>query len=47
LSQIVFILVWAQAATFVGLGAAKLAAGDPRLGLAQLCLAVVTALVYL
>jgi hypothetical protein len=47
LSHIIFVLVWAQATTFVGLGAAKLCVGDVRLGLAQMCLAVVTALVYL
>lgn len=47
MSQLISILVWAQATTFVGLGAAKLLTGEPRLGLAQLCLAIVTALVYL
>jgi hypothetical protein len=40
-------LVWAQTATFVGLGAAKFITGEWRQGLAQVFLAAVTALVYL
>jgi hypothetical protein len=36
----------AQAATFVGLGAWMMAAGDMKRGLAQLFLAVITWLIY-
>lgn len=41
-----FALVTLQAATFVGLGVLLLHQGRVRLGLAQLGLCVVTALVY-
>lgn len=47
LSRVICALVWTQAATFVFLGAAKFLDGDWRLGATQLCLAAVTALVYL
>lgn len=41
------ILVAVQAASFFGLGALLIAGADVRLGIAQLLLGIVTAVVYL
>lgn len=47
MSRLICAFVVAQALTFVGLAAAKFATGDTRQGAAQVCLAIVTLLIYL